>query len=65
MNKKPAKKKAKRRLLTARRRELINDLAVAEGIACCVHWGMGPKWYPKAIANIEEALIKQFREGKL
>jgi hypothetical protein len=58
------KTKTKRRL-TANRRELIHDLAVAQGIAYCREYGMGPKWYPTAIANIEESLIKQFRAGKL
>lgn len=55
----------KRRRLTARRRELIHDLAVAQGIAACREWGISRRHYPKAIALVEAALIERFKQGRL
>lgn len=59
------KKKAKRKNLTASRRDRIHALAVGMGIAACKELGLGPAHYPKAIAATESGLIKRFKEGNL
>jgi hypothetical protein len=59
------KKSAPRRWrLTARRRELIHDLAVHQGIAACRAWGLPRSYYPKAIAIAEEELTERILSMK-